>query len=379
MTRIGVTGSPWRATVTPWGRIDPEDGRASIDWFIGATDRLHVPEHDPTVRQRRIDGTPVVETRVRVPGGDAVHVVAVVADGGGHTVIEVRNESSSPFAVAFTCADLVSSTAPSTVAVAGLPADAVSFPVAHRSTRIVTLAHRADARVSTPFPPVDDVVKGWRRQADRGSRYELPLLADELTQARCELMLDGPLAFADPIDRLLAAGEWVRLGERPHPIVDAVAHDASTVARENVASPSARASWAFASAAEVLRAAGEDRAARDAERLTTGDDPAHGPTGVAHGPAIFASLRARLVAATPGGLNLLPRSLPSWIGEPVAVYDEPTRWGLLSFAVRWHGERPALLWELATAADPIITCGLDPSWSGSGPRGEALLHALARG
>src|SRR3712207_8333250 len=48
-----------------------------------------------------------------------------------------------------------------------------------------------------------------------------------------------------------------------------------------------------------------------------------------------------------------------------------------SFAVRWHGERPALLWELtphdATTRLSITAPGLDPAWATSELRGEALL------
>ncbi len=51
--------------------------------------------------------------------------------------------------------------------------------------------------------------------------------------------------------------------------------------------------------------------------------------------------------------------------------------GRLSFAVRWHGARPALLWDLAApegAGPVLLTCpGLDPTWRSTDPRGEALL------
>src|SRR3954470_12974731 len=34
-----------------------------------------------------------------------------------------------------------------------------------------------------------------------------------------------------------------------------------------------------------------------------------------------------------------------WWGRGLEVHDAPTHFGRLSYAVRWHGERPALLWE----------------------------------
>jgi hypothetical protein len=44
----------------------------------------------------------------------------------------------------------------------------------------------------------------------------------------------------------------------------------------------------------------------------------------------------------------------------------------VSFAVRWHGPRPALLWT-APAGATLRAPGLDPEWSTSDPSGEQLL------
>jgi len=68
----------------------------------------------------------------------------------------------------------------------------------------------------------------------------------------------------------------------------------------------------------------------------------------------------------------------AWFGQNVTVERMPTRHGLVSFALRWHGARPALLWEVeASSANPVeLTCGsLDPSWQTMEPSGEALLEA----
>ena len=35
-TTIGVVGQDWRASVTPWGRIEPWDGSEALDWWIAA-------------------------------------------------------------------------------------------------------------------------------------------------------------------------------------------------------------------------------------------------------------------------------------------------------------------------------------------------------
>jgi hypothetical protein len=98
--------------------------------------------------------------------------------------------------------------------------------------------------------------------------------------------------------------------------------------------------------------------------------------------ADFLSLvRNLLVREATGGLALLSLLPDEWIGQPLAVHDAPTHYGRMSFAVRWHGERPALLWEL----DPhpgvervrLTAPGLDKAWSSDDLRGEALLSPVA--
>ncbi len=68
----------------------------------------------------------------------------------------------------------------------------------------------------------------------------------------------------------------------------------------------------------------------------------------------------------------------AWLGQPVEVHDLPSRIGSVSWAVRWHGERPALLWEVnphdPDGIAPTVTApGLDDSFTATGLRGEALL------
>ena len=69
----GVTGHPWRASVSASGAIEPWDrDQEPVRWYVAADDRWHDPAEDTAVRQIRIDGTPVTETRLRIPDGDAV-------------------------------------------------------------------------------------------------------------------------------------------------------------------------------------------------------------------------------------------------------------------------------------------------------------------
>ena len=120
MTSTGVVGGRWRAAITEWGALEPWDGSPSVDWFVAADDRWHRPQLETSTRQTMLQGTPVVETRVRIPGGDAVHRVYSVADAGGLTVIEVTNESTLPIAVAFTGTPLLSRRPPTSTPPQGI-------------------------------------------------------------------------------------------------------------------------------------------------------------------------------------------------------------------------------------------------------------------
>jgi hypothetical protein len=71
-------------------------------------------------------------------------------------------------------------------------------------------------------------------------------------------------------------------------------------------------------------------------------------------------------------LMLLPGFRQEWLGANVAVHDFQLRRGVVSFAVRWHGARPALLWDVP-AGNRITVPTLDPSFESTDPAGEALL------
>ncbi len=82
----------------------------------------------------------------------------------------------------------------------------------------------------------------------------------------------------------------------------------------------------------------------------------------------------------PTRLRLAAHWPETWLGQPVEVHSVPTRIGAVSWAVRWHGERPALLWEVVPhdpgAAAPEVTApGLDRAFAATGWQGETLLAA----
>jgi len=81
-------------------------------------------------------------------------------------------------------------------------------------------------------------------------------------------------------------------------------------------------------------------------------------------------------------LHLCSLYPPEWEGHGIEVHEAPTELGRLSYAVRWHGERPALLWQLVPhgGVGTVRLCapGLDPSWSSVELAGDALLGSWAR-
>ncbi len=86
---VGNLDGPRRGLVDPAGLVTIEDQGWSLDWWIGAEDRWYLPAQEVAVRQALVGGSPVVETRLRVPSGDAVmeaHIVFIEISvaGGNH-------------------------------------------------------------------------------------------------------------------------------------------------------------------------------------------------------------------------------------------------------------------------------------------------------
>jgi hypothetical protein len=148
-----------------------------------------------------------------------------------------------------------------------------------------------------------------------------------------------------------------------------------------------RAAVALTRASAAMNRIGEERAAADLrEAAVAMDAPSGSLAGEvadqargSEGPAALArritATVDRHVRCTSDGVAVLDGWTVADAGRPVEVHDAETPWGRVGYAIRWHGRRPALLWEAVDAAGPLRwTCpSIDPSWSSLEPTGETLL------
>ena len=390
-TMVGVTGTPCRAVVTPWGDVTLLGASDStVSWCVAAEDRWHVPAEEPAVRQQRIEGTAVVETRVRIPDGDAVQRVWSVPDLGGLTVIEVENESPLPFAVAFSGVRVLTERPPADVPIKGieLPAGSIVLPVGHRSSIRVAVPHdpaRIGVWALPTLAPMSAVVNGWLTVVHRASRVVLPDagLADALTSARCDLLLQGPVDADDPIGFLLDVAELVRLGDGADAWMPEIIEPIAAIGR--LRDP--EVDVALEACERLALAAGDDRAVGDIVKLRVrrvrdrrvADDAVGRPASfsdIRRGASVgrFVTQIERRIA---DGGRLLTSGIPHrWLGANFEVHRIPTGTrSSVSFAVRWHGERPAVLWEQHGEPQRLTAPGIDPDWSTDQPAGESLWSA----
>jgi len=208
------------------------------------------------------------------------------------------------------------------------------FPVAHRTTWRAALGSTGvDVRT---LPGADSVARGWELQLDRGMHAAIPPpIGESIDAARADLLLAPPspdvvAALEDwGFDAEAAAG-WARLG------------------------------WAGRRRARKRSAIAEPWAATVA--VDARAEPAR----------FLTNLRAVLVGERSGVVDLAPGFPPDWLGQSITVDAVPVRSGAISFALRWHGPRPALLWE-APAGVELRAPALDATWSSTESAGEVLL------
>lgn len=381
MITTGVWGGQWRADVTAGGGLEPWRGGRAVHWHVAADDRWHSAETEGSVRQRRIGGTPVVETRLRIPQGDAIQRIWTVADHGGLTLIEIENASPLPIVVAFTHPGLLSAR-PGSTHIEGieLPEGTMAHPIGHRARLVVALPHGdvpPGASLPADLPTADGVARGWTVVADTAGRVLLPDAAwgERVVAERCELALGGPeRPDLDAVGFVLGVDQLVRMGDSAHEWMPDVAAAVERAARHQTDD------WAYGlalgRAAAVAIAAGDDRAATDLARLATrtvGRGAQRPDTPPLAGVRFLAWVESLLVAPGADGAALLPHGFPhDWLGQGLEAHRIPAGGDrTASFAIRWHGARPAVLWE-QSGPGRLTAPAVAPSWSTTDASGEAL-------
>jgi len=455
-----------RPTATPIGTLDgwagasvgdhggvEVDADVRLDWWIGADDRWHLPEREATARQTLIGNAPVVETRVRIPGGDAVQRAygARDAQGDEHVVVEIENASRAPIALALVFRDAIEvednvvragrrivAVLPRKPARAASGRDAeqvvtsgqageLAGPLSAPAVLVFPLAHTASMRVVLPIggqvpaalPSAEQVAAGWARFTERGTQLSVPDsgLMDDVQAARAQLLLEtgrgrrsgipevvalDAEGFHDEAARILralneqptprrgdedlfqaAVRHWqvTRDGDLAEDMLPLLGQLARRIAKRD------GTAWLLKGFADLLDGIGQPKAARAVRPGDFGWIRSH-PGGwegfaahrTAGGTELLAALRVRLLfESIAPHLAVLPAGLGPWDRQPVELHRAPTAFGPFSFALRWHGDRPALLWDLdaheGVGPVEITAPGLVRGWSSDARKGEELLSA----
>ena len=382
----GVVGS-----ALPTGVLRLDTAGIDIEWWIGADDTWKIPARDG-VDSRRLGCAPAFGAQVRVPGGEVVlRAYAVVGSRGPLVVADLENASPAAAVVAWV----------------------VRAAPGHRIGRVsmdgTTLLIDERARIALPRVPshwavaprsigVRDAVVAGRASSGRfepvvtrRGDLEIALLFPVAHRTRTRIAASAATAANAPgsvaVARLAALADvergWVTALERgmqvelPDDAMQAAADAARATLLLGTVAP-ARGQRAVAEEAAAWRLA-EARSRRPFSRHAD-DDPwptvkatlDRSGTSPRRAAEWLRGMRALLVGVTRDRVALLPHFPIEWLGQPVAAHDVATRHGPVSFALRWHGTRPALLWDVPSGLR-VHTPVLDPAWVGIAAAGEALL------
>jgi hypothetical protein len=215
---------------------------------------------------------------------------------------------------------------------------------------------------------------------DRAARTGRPVEDPDGAARAARLLVPGLLAVGQPE----VAEDALRVADRLAVVgagAGGAAGPATTLEEALAVRRAVRSRLPGATAA--VRALWEGRSVAGRSDVVDDEGRAAGASGfdVAELAARLLALVDAFVADGPRGPELLPVWSPSWAGAAVEVHGVRTAWGTVGAALRWHGERPALLWEVDPAAGldpatsaPLVRCpGPDPDWEAAGWSGEALL------
>ncbi len=231
-----------------------------------------------------------------------------------------------------------------------------------------------------------------------GSARECAYALGELSTAFPVRLHHAPGAAAAVVAGAARAASMIGDAEAAETLLEPVMQITHLVERSG---DRAAAAEALGGLAQLLRLIGQVEAAADVARSIPGGlAPSDLPTDLAGLTALseaassagswgddelepaarfWLGARRQLIDDTPGAVAMLPQFPTAWRGGNLEVHRAATVAGPLSFAIRWHGARPALLWDLDASTTPVVlSCpGLDPKWNTTEARGETLLTGAA--
>ncbi|MDP6900826.1 MAG: hypothetical protein QGF99_02435 [Acidimicrobiales bacterium] len=225
-TLLGNLDSSERIAVDRRGLVAVRPGSWSLDWWLRVDDDWIFPSEHGAVRQRLIDGAPVVETVIRAAGGDLIHRVYVARADSEYLVVEVDNQATRPVALAWAirpydhlgggrvenielddrtlhvdgqvgviCGrtpgrfitgsggidpalslDTTEGGPKSVVCEQGMASAALITPLVHGATLrcMVPLGTSPDSQPTSKIPTASQVARGWGHHAVNASRFVLP-------------------------------------------------------------------------------------------------------------------------------------------------------------------------------------------------------------
>jgi len=407
---VGILGQPWRATVTPAGDVYPWDDAEGVKWYVAADDRWHIPGDEVAVRQRSIDGAPVLETRVRIPGGDVIQRVWVATGRLGSSALMMEFENDSPMAIAIAIdrQDLLVSRPVAVRSSAGewpapgldIPREPTVIPVGHRTTVRAALLISGSTSGLNPaqlntsdFADWAAVARGWVSLSERASRFTISDLRDSqrvdelIVVERAEIALN-PAVFSDAPDAavrwLLEERELKRMELKETDLVElsgAVETISRATKRRRIAQ--ADALTGFKAAAYLLGMA-QERALDDLRKVVVKIVGSKKSTLMNMLNTYSAGSNVNLIVneienefavmSDDGVITLLPDGIKAErLGVQFEVHGIAV--GLnhrVSFAVRWHGPNAAVIWEIVGPDEVELRSGVDATWSSTNASGEAL-------
>ena len=404
---VAVLDSSTGFLVDGGGLVQGPGAHWSLDWWVGADDRWHVPAREPSVRQRLRGCGPIIETAVRVPSGDVVQTVyAALVGAEAVAVIEVENRSPVPVALALAIrpqtldgdagtltVDRLSPTelvvgqhrltVPRPVNEEGLAADrdlltvvengepltwdesaidsgpfpnaVLMVPVPHRTTFRYCLGPAELAVDVGGLPGPDNVARGWNSVVEAGGRFDFPDpgLAQLAGAARARLLVvddrfpgvDGDVGTV--LAGLAESGHADRLTRWLPGLTEALSIDGRLSPADEAGS--ARAAELVDGLARALVMRGDLETAEELLpsllHLTRRLEPRRrGLAGLSRSPSTTEAAPARHWCRAATGLAMLV----GWLGQQEAAAEIRTRIGEVS---------AQLSASTGTEEDTLITAG----------------------